>query len=115
LGFVPKMMTGEYSSLENLKFLKTRTRFHMGITKNRKVSLDGIEYTQVKNLKIPDTGLVVHLKNFGRVKVFRRTFTNVAERYITYLFDSDAVEQISRQEFNQWHSIHWELNVITEL
>jgi len=41
----------------------------MGITKNRKVSLDGIEYTQVKNLKIPDTGLVVHLKNFGRVKV----------------------------------------------
>jgi len=78
----------------------------MGITKNRKVSLDGIEYTQVKNLKIPDTGLVVHLKNFGRVKVFRST--NVAERYyITYLFDSDAVEQISRQEFNQWHSIHW--------
>ena len=79
-----------------------------GLTKNRKVSLDGIEYTQVKDLKIPDTGLVVHLKNFGRVKVFRRTFKNEAERYyITYLFDSNAVEQISQQEFNQWHSIHW--------
>ncbi len=110
-GLYPKMMTGDawYSSLENLKFLKNQELgFHMGIAKNRKVSLDGIEYTQVKNLKIPDTGLVVHLKNFGRVKVFRRTFKNEAERYyITYLFDSDAVEQISRQEFNQWHSIHW--------
>jgi len=66
--------------------LKTWNSHQETITKNRKVSLDGIEYTQVKNLKIPDTGLVVHLKNFGRVKVFRRTFTNVRDTILrTYL------------------------------
>ena len=53
----------------------------MGIAKNRKVSLNGLEYTQVKNLEIPDTGLAVNLKKFGRVKVFRRNFKNETERY----------------------------------
>lgn len=105
------MVTGDawYSALENLKFLKNQDFcFLMGIAKNRKVSLNGFEYTRVKNLEIPKAGLVVHLKNFGRVKVFRRTFTNVTERYyIAYLPDSDATEQISREKFNQWHSIHW--------
>lgn len=68
----------------------------MGIAKNRKVSLDGLNYTQVKDLEIPDSGLVVHLKNFGRVKVFRRTFKNETERYyITYLTDMDATQEIS--------------------
>jgi len=87
----------------------------MGITKNRKVSLDGIEYTQVKNLKIPDTGLVVHLKNFGRVKVFRRTFTNVAERYyITYLTRMLSNRLADKNLISGTLSIG-ELNVITEL
>lgn len=110
-GLQPNMVTGDawYSSRENLKFLKNQELgFLMGIAKNRKVSLNGFEYTQVKNLEIPDGGLVVHLKNFGRVKVFRRSFKNEAERYyITYLLDSDATKQITRQDFNQWHSIHW--------
>jgi hypothetical protein len=80
----------------------------MGIAKNRKVSINGEEYSQFQKLEIPDDGLVMHLKKFGRVKVFRRTFTNVAERYyIIYIPDSDATEQISRQEFKQLHSIHW--------
>lgn len=83
-GLKPKIVTGDawYSSRGNLKFLKNRELgFLMGIAKNRKVSLDGLEYTQVKNLKIPDQGLVVYLKNFGRVKLFWRTFKNKVERY----------------------------------
>lgn len=67
-GFKPKIVTGDawYSSRENLKFLKNRELgFLMGIAKNRKVSLDGLEYSQVKNLKIPDQGLVIYLKNLG--------------------------------------------------
>lgn len=110
-GLKPKIVTGDawYSSRENLKFLKNRgLGFLMGIAKNRKVSLDGLEYSQVKNLKIPDQGLVIYLKNFGRVKLFRRTFKNEAERYyITCLTDVDATEQITRHEFNEWRSIHW--------
>lgn len=69
----PKIVTGDawYSSWDNLEFLKNRELgFLLGIAKNRKVSLDGLEYTQVKNLKIPDQGLVVYLRNFGREKLF---------------------------------------------
>ena len=69
-GLQPEMVTGDawYSSRENLKFLKNRDLgIFMGIAKNRKVSFDGLKYTQVKNLEIPDSGLVMHLKNFGRV------------------------------------------------
>lgn len=110
-GLEPEMVTGDawYSALENLKFLKNRGLGSlMGIAKSRKVSADGKNYTQVKNLEIPDQGLVTHLKNFGQVKVFRRIFKKEAERYyITYLANSDATGQISRQEFKVWHSIHW--------
>jgi hypothetical protein len=110
-GLDPEMITGDawYSSQENLKFLKKQELgFLMGIAKNRKVSLDGQEYTQVESLEIPESGLIVYLKNFGRVKVFRKTFKNETQRYyITYLNDMDATEQITRQEFNQLHSVHW--------
>lgn len=110
-GLQPEIVSGDawYSALENLKFLKNQELgFLMGIAKNRKVSLNGKEYFQVTNLEIPDSRLVMYLKNFGRVKVFWRTFKNEVERYyITYLPGTDASEQITRQEFNQWHSIHW--------
>lgn len=110
-GLQPKMVTGDawYSSQENLKFLKNRELgFLMGIAKNRKVSINGEVYCQVQNLEIPDDGLVLYLKKFGRVKVFQRTFKNEAQRYyIIYLPDEDATVRISRQEFKQLHSIHW--------
>ena len=83
-GLQPKIVTGDswYSSRDNLKFLKNQELgFLMGIAKNRTVSIKVGEYTQVQNLEIPDEGLVVHLKKFGRVKVFRKTFNNVTERY----------------------------------
>jgi len=58
----------------------------------------------------------MHLKKFGRVKVFRRTFKNEAERsYIIHLPASDATEQISRQEFKQLPQFIGELKAITEL
>ncbi len=58
-GLYPEMITGDawYSSQENLKFLKKQELgFLMGIAKNRRVSLDGKEYTQVKSLEIPELG-----------------------------------------------------------
>jgi len=88
----------------------------MGITKNRKVSLDGIEYTQVKNLKIPDTGLVVHLKNFGRVKVFRELSLTLPRDTIlrTYLTRMLSNRLADKNLISGTLSIG-ELNVITEL
>jgi len=110
-GLQPNIVSGDtwYSSQENLKFLKNKELgFLMGIAKNRKVSINGGEYTQVQNLEVPDDGLMVHLKKFGRVKVFRRTFKDETKRYyIMYIPDPDASGQISRQEFKQLHSTHW--------
>ncbi len=39
-------------------------------------SVEGKNFTQVENLEIPENGLIVHLKKFGQVKVFRRIFKN---------------------------------------
>jgi hypothetical protein len=66
----PKIVTADswYSSRDNLKFLKNQELgFLMGIAKNRTVLILAGEYTQIQNLEIPDEGLVVHLKKFGRV------------------------------------------------
>jgi hypothetical protein len=110
-GLQPKMVTGDtwYSSQENLKFLKNKELgFLMGIAKNRKVSIPDGEFTQVQNLEIPEQGLLVHLKKFGQVKVFRRTFKNEVTRYyIMYLPNPDATWAITREEFKEFHSIHW--------
>jgi len=110
-GLMPKMVTSDawYSSQENLKFLKDKELgLLMGIAKNRKVSVHGVKYIQIKNLEIPDEGLVVHLKKFGQVKVFQSYFKNEAHRYyIMYLPDKDALVAITRAEFRALHSIHW--------
>ncbi len=90
-----------YASKENLKFLKEKgLGVLMGIAKNRSCSINGRDYTQVKNLEIPEEGLMVHLKSFGKVKVFRKTFKNEDSRYyIMYVPDEDALISISRTEF----------------
>jgi hypothetical protein len=110
-GLQPKRVTADawYASRENVKFLKDKELgFLMGIARNRNVSVNGRDYTQANNLEIPDEGLVVHLKNFGRVKVFRRTFKNEENRYyIMYLPDEDALLAITSVEFKALHSIHW--------
>ncbi len=80
----------------------------MGIAKNRSCSINGQDYIQVQHLEIPDEGLVVYLKSFGIVKVFRRTFKNKDHRYyIMYFPGEDALELITRAEFKALHSIHW--------
>ena len=110
-GLQPQMVTTDawYASKQNLKFLKQKELgFLTGIAKNRSCSINGRDYTSVKNLEIPEEGLMVHLKSFGKVKVFRKTFKNEDSRYyIMYLPDEDALISISRTEFKALHSIHW--------
>ena len=110
-GLKPKNVTADtwYSSKENLKFLRNqKLGFLMGIAKNRQVSLRRGEYTQVKNLDIPSDGLVVYLKQFGQVKVFRKTFKKEVERYyIMYMPELDNLEEITRANFRELRSIHW--------
>ncbi len=98
-----------YSSKDNIKFFKDKgLGFLTGIAKNRSCSVDGKHFTQVQNLEIPETGLIVYLKRFGQVKVFRRSFKNEAYRYyIMYIPEKDALIGITRTEFKTLHSIHW--------
>ena len=97
----------------------------MDIAKNRSCSINGRDYTQVQNLKILEEGLIVHLKTFGKVKVFCKIFSqgetlsrkatrcanankNEEQRYyIVYLPDEDALLAITLVEFKALHSIHW--------
>ncbi|MBD2511120.1 transposase [Nostoc muscorum FACHB-395] len=110
-GLKPKRVTTDawYSSKENLKLLKKKgLGFLTGVAKNRSCSVDGKNFTQVQNLEIPESGLIVYLKNFGQVKVFRRSFKNETYRYyIMYTPEKDALSSISRAEFKELHSIHW--------
>lgn len=110
-GLEPKIVTTDawYSSKENLKFLRHKDLgFLMGVAKNRSCSINGRDYIQVQHLEIPDEGLLVHLKSFGRVKVFRRRFKNKDNRYyIMYLPQQDECSLITRAEFKALHSIHW--------
>lgn len=110
-GLKPKTVTTDswYSSQENLKLLKNKQLgFLTGIAKNRSCSIDGKHFTQVQKLQIPESGLVVYLKNFGQVKVFLRRFKNETPRYyIMYTPEKDALVSITRAEFREVHSIHW--------
>jgi hypothetical protein len=124
-GLQPQSITTDawYSSNKNLKFFKNKElEFLTGIAKNREMrhrgvspwslsrrcSVDGKNFTQVQNLEIPETGLVVYLKKFGQVKVFRRSFKNETSRYyIMFVPDKDELFLISIAEFQELHSIHW--------
>jgi hypothetical protein len=73
-GFTPSLVAFDswYSSLENLKLVRgfgwdwlTRLK------SNRQVSLQAGQQQAVRALDIPQTGLTVHLRGYGLVKVFR--------------------------------------------
>jgi len=110
-GVQPRMVTTDawYASLDNLQLLKDKgLGFLMGIAKNRIVTINGQKSTQFEALEIPDSGLMVHLKKFGDVKVFRQTFKNeVVRYYIMYLPDLSATQQLTRVEFKEYRAIHW--------
>ena len=113
-GVVPSSITGDtwYASLENLKFLRNeKVGFLFGIANNRQVSEEQGKLLPVKDLDIPDEGLVVYLKSFGWVKVFCQPFKNEPRYYITYHQDLEVLSQITRDEFKSLHDAHWQIEV----
>ncbi|NJL56888.1 transposase [bacterium] len=72
--FKPSMVIFDswYSSLENLKLVRD-----MGWTwltrlkSNRQVSLEVHQHTPISGLDIPRQGIVVHLRGYGQIRVFR--------------------------------------------
>jgi len=52
----------------------------------------------------------VHLKSFGKVKLFQKVFKNGEPRYYIIFLpeaEEDALIAITRVEFKALHSIHW--------
>jgi hypothetical protein len=111
-GVEPAWVTGDswYSSLPNLKFLRNEeVGFLFGVAENRKVSLEQGKEVQVQTLEIPTSGLVVYLKEFGWVKVFRQDFKNEARYYIMFLPELESLTALTRGQFKQIHDYHWQI------
>jgi hypothetical protein len=88
--------------------------FLFGIADNRKVSLERGKLAQVKSLEIPESGLVVYLKEFGWVKVFCQSFKNEPRYYIMYQPTLERLNLLTRAEFKQVHDEHWQIDVFIE-
>ena len=83
----PARVTGDswYSSLENLKFLRNeKVGFLFGIASNRKFSVTRGTSVSVKDVDIPEDGLMVYLKAFAWVRVYCPPFKNEPRYYILY-------------------------------
>lgn len=110
-GVKPIFVTGDcwYSSVKNLKFLRNQELgIMMGIAKNRQVSMNNSKYQSVEEIEIDENGTIVYLKNFGKVKVFKKHIKNDGVRfYMIYLPDFEEVKQIEKREFLARHLIHW--------
>jgi Transposase DDE domain len=73
-GFQPALVAFDswYSSLENLKWVRDfEWDWLTRLKSNRQVSLRAGEQQAVSELDIPASGLTVHLRGYGLVKVFR--------------------------------------------
>jgi DDE superfamily endonuclease len=83
-GLAPALVTADswYSGVENLKFLRKQgLGFLIGLEKNRIVSERPHEYVSVETLELPESGKVIHLREFGLVSVFRTVDKNNAVRH----------------------------------
>jgi hypothetical protein len=83
-GFQPRLVAfdGWYSSLKNLKLLRDYGWDWLTRLKaNRQVSLRAGAHQALSQLVIPVTGLVVHLRGYGLIRVFRTVAPNGDAEY----------------------------------
>ena len=79
----------------------------MGIESNGQVSETNQKFVSVKDLDIPKEGLIVYLKEFGTVKVFKKMFKNEYRYYAIWLSNIDELKQLNIETFNSIHNKHW--------
>ncbi len=102
-----------YASKNNLKFFRDKgLHFGVGLAKNRSVRLNQGNYVRIDSLEIPDNGLIVELKSFGKVKVFKRVFKNgTIHYYAVFLLKENELEEATRLDFRELFSVHWGIEV----
>jgi len=119
-GLNPAFVTGDswYSCVKNLHTIKNHhCGFLFGLESNRLVSpAKGAPYTQVQMLDIPKDGLIVWLREFGQIKLFRTHLKNQMRHYAIYLptqnntdDDNAGLNAFGRSAFEKLHDQHWEI------
>jgi hypothetical protein len=110
-GLEPAFVTGDswYSSVDNLKRVRNhRLDWMFALESNRIVSVEKGQWVQVQKLDIPDDGLVVWLKEFGYVRLFRTCLKDQPRHYAVYLTD-EGHKAVDRKAFNEQHDKHWHI------
>jgi Transposase DDE domain len=112
-GLRPRFVTADswYSSLQNLKFLRSQeVGFMIGLEKNRIVSTAAHHYEKLEQIAIPPQGLYLHLKAFDFIKVFQTVDEEGHERYYgLYLQDSEECRLLTTDRFNALRQQHWKI------
>ena len=111
-GLTPDCVTSDswYSATKNLKAIKNKgLSFMVALKSNRQVSLEKNVFLSVKSVDIPPEGLVVWLREFGFVRVYRTTLKNEHRHYALYLTDETQLGEVSRTEFESIHDQHWQI------
>lgn len=111
-GLKPRYVTGDswYSSASNLKAVKNHGLGLMfAIESNRTVSVEKGTWAQVQKLDIPEQGMLVWLRDFGQVKLFRTRLKDQLRHYVVYLPEDDDYPAFQEAEFESLHDAHWKI------
>ena len=118
-GLEPAYVTGDswYSCVKNLKTIKNhQLGFLFALESNRLVSIEKGTWVQVQSLDIPKDGLVVWLRDFGQVKLFRTSLKNQVGHYIIYLPEENdsmdngiMLDMFKQTQFESLHDCHWQI------
>lgn len=106
-GLHPEMVVADswYSSLKNLKSVRSHGwDWVMGLRSNRLV---GKPHRQLRELDIPDDGLVTHLKGYGWVRVFRFAAPNGRTDYV-----GTSRTDLSRAQVKEYFERRWSIEVL---
>ena len=111
-GVEPAFVTGDswYSGTKNLKTIKNDGPGSLfALKSNRSVSVEKGKFVHVSALDIPEDGLEVWLRGFGKVKVFRTLLKNERRHYAVHLPDENALASFKRAAFLDVHDKHWQI------
>ena len=111
-GLRPAFVTADswYACEKNLKTVKHHGMgFVFAVESNRTVSIEKGAWVQVQKLDIPDCGLLVWLRDFGRVKLFRTRLKDQLRHYVVHLPDEEAYATFGLGDFQTLHDQHWQI------
>ncbi len=104
-GFEPEVVVFDswYASLPNLKLLRNYGwHWLTQLKSNRQVSVDRSGNRAISELIIPVSGLIVHLKGYGWIKVFRTVGTNGDAEYWATSNLNMTIEQAANYALDAW-------------